>query len=110
MPLPISTRSGRRDSTGRALESRARRARRAVAERPSRRSVTVLLAPLRVTEFQHSLTYWLAPLGGVERPRRAVRFARLIDRRVRALWRTCGPRRLRRPSQPDLAATQGGPA
>jgi hypothetical protein len=26
----------------------------------------------------------MAPLGGVVRPRRAVRFARLIDRRVRA--------------------------
>ena len=26
----------------------------------------------------------MAPLGGVERPRRMVRFARLIDRRVRA--------------------------
>jgi hypothetical protein len=30
------------------------------------------------------------------RPRRVVRFARLIDRRVSALWRTFGPRRLRR--------------
>src|SRR5215216_5946331 len=40
----------------------------------------------------------LAPLGGVVRPRRAVRFARLIDRRGRVLGRTCGPRRLRRRS------------
>ena len=37
-----------------------------------------------------------------------VRFARLIQRRVRAFWRTCGPRRLRRQSQPDLVATEGG--
>jgi hypothetical protein len=29
----------------------------------------------------------LAPLGGVERPRRVVRFARLIQRRVRAFGR-----------------------
>ena len=50
------------------------------------------------------------PLGGVERPRRAVRFARLIHRRVRAFWRTCGPRRLRRRSDPDVVATQGGTA
>ena len=41
----------------------------------------------------------LAPLGGVERPRRAVRFARLIHRRGRALGRTFGPRRLRQQSQ-----------
>jgi hypothetical protein len=32
----------------------------------------------------------------MERPRRKVRFARLIQRRVRAFWRTFGPRRLRR--------------
>jgi hypothetical protein len=37
-----------------------------------------------------------------------VRFARLIDRRVRAFGRTFGPRRLRRQSEPDLVATQGG--
>jgi hypothetical protein len=30
------------------------------------------------------------PLGGVERPRRAVCFARLMQRRVRALRRTFG--------------------
>jgi hypothetical protein len=48
------------------------------------------------------------PSGGVERPRRVVRFARLIHRRGRAFWRTCGPRRLRRQSQPDLNATHGG--
>jgi hypothetical protein len=37
-----------------------------------------------------------------------VRFARLIDRRVRAFWRTFGPRRLRRQSELVLIATQGG--
>jgi hypothetical protein len=52
----------------------------------------------------------LAPLGGMERPRRKVRFARLIQRRVRAFWRTFGPRRLRRQSEPALVATQGGTA
>jgi hypothetical protein len=48
------------------------------------------------------------PLGGVERPRRKERFAHLIERRGRAFGRTCGPRRLRRHSQPAVAATQGG--
>jgi Acetyltransferase (GNAT) domain len=38
----------------------------------------------------------LAPLGGVERPRRVVRFARLINRRGRAFWPAFGRRRLRR--------------
>jgi hypothetical protein len=47
----------------------------------------------------------LAPSGGVERPRRMVRFARLIQRRVRAFWRTYGPRRLQRQSEPALATT-----
>ena len=40
------------------------------------------------------------PYGGVERPRRVVRFARLIHRHGRDLGRACGPRRLRRQSQP----------
>ena len=41
------------------------------------------------------------PLGGVERPRRMVRFARLIHPARPRSWRTCGPRRLRRhPSLP----------
>jgi hypothetical protein len=31
-----------------------------------------------------------------------MRFARLIQRRDRVFWRTCGPRRLRRQSQPCL--------
>ena len=52
----------------------------------------------------------LAPLGGVERPRRVVRFARLIDRRVRDLGRAFGPRRLRRQSDADRIASQGGGA
>jgi hypothetical protein len=39
-----------------------------------------------------------------------VRFARLIHRHVRALWPAFGRRRLRRQSEPDLAATQGGAA
>src|SRR4029453_18164140 len=43
------------------------------------------------------------PLRGVERPRRVVRFARLIHRRGRALGPAFGPRRLRRQSQPDLS-------
>ena len=38
----------------------------------------------------------LAPLGGVERPRRVVRFARLIHRRGRAFWPAFVRRRLRR--------------
>jgi hypothetical protein len=42
-----------------------------------------------------------APLGGVERPGRKVRFARLIHRRVRAFWPAFGRRRLRRRSQAD---------
>jgi hypothetical protein len=52
----------------------------------------------------------LAPLGGVERPRRKVRFARLIDRRVRAFGQAFGLRRLRRHSDADRIATQGGGA
>src|SRR6266508_3155909 len=52
----------------------------------------------------------LAPLGGVVRPRRAVRFARSIHRRGRDLGRTFGPRRLRRRSQPAVVATQRGTA
>jgi hypothetical protein len=39
-----------------------------------------------------------------------VRFARLIYRRGRVLGRTCGPRRLRRRSQPALVAAQDGTA
>jgi hypothetical protein len=50
----------------------------------------------------------LAPLGGVERPRRVVRFARLMQRRGRAFWRTYGPRRLRRQLEPGLVATDRG--
>jgi hypothetical protein len=46
----------------------------------------------------------------VERPRRKVRFARLIHRRVRAFWRTYGPRRLRRHLKPDVVTTRGGSA
>jgi len=38
-------------------------------------------------------------LRGSGATRRVVRFARLVHRRVRALWRTFGPRRLRRRSQ-----------
>jgi hypothetical protein len=49
------------------------------------------------------------PLGGVERPRRKVRFARLIHRRVRAFWPAFGRRRLQRQSQPELLATRGDP-
>jgi hypothetical protein len=52
----------------------------------------------------------MAPLGGVERPRRKVRFARLIHRRVRAFRRAFGPRRLRRQSDADRIATRGGGA
>jgi hypothetical protein len=40
------------------------------------------------------------PSGELERPRRKERFARLIQRRVRAFERTFGPRRLRRQSKP----------
>jgi hypothetical protein len=50
------------------------------------------------------------PLGGVERPRRVVRFARLIHRRGRAFVPAFSRRRLRRQSQPGLVATQGGAA
>ena len=45
------------------------------------------------------------PLGGVERPRRMVRCVRLMDSARSRSWRTCGPRRLRRQSQPVLVAT-----
>jgi hypothetical protein len=50
----------------------------------------------------------LAPLGGVVRPRRKVRFARLTYRRVRALGQAFGLRRLRRHTDADRIATQGG--
>jgi hypothetical protein len=50
------------------------------------------------------------PLGGVERPRRMVRFARLIHRRSRAFRPAYGPRRLRRQSQSGLVATPSGAA
>jgi hypothetical protein len=46
----------------------------------------------------------------MERLRRMVRFARLIQRRVRAFWRAYGPRRLRRHLQPDVITTRGGSA
>jgi hypothetical protein len=52
----------------------------------------------------------LAPLGGVERPRRKERFARLIHRRVRAFWQAFGLRRLRRQIDADRIAPQGGGA
>jgi transposase len=42
----------------------------------------------------------------MERPRRVVRFVRLIHTTRPRSWRTCGPRRLRRQSEPDSAATQ----
>jgi hypothetical protein len=48
------------------------------------------------------------PFGGMERPRRKERVARLIQRRGRALWPAIGRRRLGRQSQPDLVATYGG--
>jgi hypothetical protein len=47
------------------------------------------------------------PPRGVERPRRAVRFARLIHTARPRSWRTYGPRRLRRRSEPGLVATHG---
>jgi hypothetical protein len=46
----------------------------------------------------------------VVRPRRKVRFARLIDRRVRAFWQAFGLRRLRRQIDADRIAPQGGGA
>jgi hypothetical protein len=46
------------------------------------------------------------PSGGVERPRRKERFARLIHTARPRSWRTFGPRRLRRQSQPALVATE----
>ena len=58
-----------------------------------------LLVPGRTRQRVHGA------LGGVERPRRKVRFARLIHRRGRAFWPAFGRRRLRRQSQPDLVAT-----
>jgi hypothetical protein len=47
----------------------------------------------------------LAPLGGVVRPRRAVRFARLIHAARPRSWPAFGRRRL---SEPGLVATQRG--
>jgi hypothetical protein len=52
----------------------------------------------------------LAPLGGVERPRRKERFARLMQRRVRALGKAFGLRRLRRHAAPVRMVAQGGGA
>jgi hypothetical protein len=46
----------------------------------------------------------------VVRPRRKERFARLMQRRVRAFWQAFGLRRLRRHSDADRIATQGGAA
>ena len=77
---------------------------------PSRPAATANPAP-HGTTARVQWQGWVSshrPLGGVERPRRTVRFARLIQRRVRAFGRTCGPRRLWRQSQPALVATQGG--
>jgi hypothetical protein len=48
------------------------------------------------------------PFGGVERTRRKERFARLIDRRVRALGQAFGLRRLRRQIDADRIVTLGG--
>jgi hypothetical protein len=56
----------------------------------------------------HSHRAATGPLGGVERPRRVVRFARLMHRRDRAFGPAFGRRRLRRQSQPDLITTYGG--
>jgi hypothetical protein len=44
------------------------------------------------------------------RPRRVVRFARLVHAARPRSWRTFGPRRLRRHLKPALVATQGGAA
>jgi ribosomal-protein-alanine N-acetyltransferase len=52
----------------------------------------------------------LAPLGGVERPRRKERFTPLMHRRVRAFWRTYGPAPPSVASQPELVATQSDAA
>jgi hypothetical protein len=43
----------------------------------------------------------------VKRPRRVVRFARLIQRHGRSFGPAFGRRRLRRHLMPDLVATQG---
>jgi hypothetical protein len=51
--------------------------------------------PARVTLF----ALVMPPEGGVERPRRKVRVARLFHAARPRSWRTCGPRRLRRHSQ-----------
>jgi hypothetical protein len=50
------------------------------------------------------------PRGGVERPRRKERFARLTHAARPRSWRTCGPRRRRRQSELALVATQGDAA
>ena len=44
-----------------------------------------------VARWVLATTRLTAPLGGVERPRRVVRFARLIHRRVRAIGPAFGP-------------------
>ena len=49
-------------------------------------------------------------LGGVERPRRVVRFARLIHAERPHLLARPSARRLQRQSESDLVATQSGPA
>jgi hypothetical protein len=68
---------------------------------PAHGALTHVAASTRPVDSQSD---W--PLGGVVWPRRVVRFARLIQRLVRALGGACGPRRFRRQSQPDLAITQ----
>jgi hypothetical protein len=57
-----------------------------------------LLALWQSPEFQVERPQRHGPSGGVVRPRRVVRFARLIHRRGRAFWRTFVPRFLRRQS------------
>jgi hypothetical protein len=49
----------------------------------------------------------LAPYGGVERPGRVDALRAIDASACPRPWRTCGPRRLLRQSQPDLIATHG---
>ena len=73
----------------------------------SRLQVRVLPGAQQLSGAQHSSSS-VAPSGGVERPGREDALRAIDPSACPRSWRTCGPRRLRRQSEPDLVATQGG--
>jgi hypothetical protein len=80
-----------------AMPSKLTRVKAAVALLAAAPSIRVLFRDyLKWTaEPQASYGSW-PPFGGVDRPRRVVRFARLIHAARPRSWRALGPRRLRR--------------